>query len=95
LKKRELHEVHLEVVILLSDSEDGTAAGGPRKNADVCQCVGEKRTSGITSDSDNQSVEEVPVSTFAWTFLPIGTTTSWLPLFIAESAVIMRADILN
>ena len=48
----------LEVVILLSDSEDGTAGGERRKTAAVCQCDGEKRTSGIVPENTPKSVDQ-------------------------------------
>jgi hypothetical protein len=57
--KRELHEVDLEVVVLLSDSEDGAAGGERRKTAVVCQCDGEKGTSGIVPENTLKSVDQV------------------------------------
>jgi hypothetical protein len=57
--KRALHEVDLEVVIILSDTEDDTAGGERRKTAAVCQCIREKRTSGIVPEGTAKSFDQV------------------------------------
>ena len=57
--KKTRHEADLEVVILLSDSEDGTAVGETQKTAAVCQCVGDQRTSGIVPDATAKGVAQV------------------------------------
>lgn len=58
-KKSDLRHGVLDVVIDLSDSEDGTHAGERRKNTAYCQCEGEERWSRILPDGTKKLVQQV------------------------------------